>query len=168
MPFYLLSFLLISCAHYSPNPKHMEGLIFPYGTYQHKVHFEMKKPVQQNIRMLGVVSIKDQRLSVVGLSPFNTTLFRIVDNFKSEPEITIFEPRMKPLNEYLLKYYKMMKKVLLVDQKNLPKQIKDENGQTVDLIVTDYDDKGIPRLISLKSENYKIKIAVSDYELEKP
>lgn len=78
----LLMVFMCSCASKSVRTAPPSDLQYPHGIYQHKVDIKVAQP-PRHFDMKGIVDFKPERLNVVGLSAFGTTVFRISEDFKT-------------------------------------------------------------------------------------
>ncbi len=159
---------LVACSTVSMSPqKILTGPLYPPGVYEHTVKFELSNS-QQQFTMRGVVSLhaNPQKISLVGLSPFNTTVFRISQVAESEPQVEVFDESLQEHSSDILKNFLIMKQTLLQKREALAKVIRDSDKNDVSITVSDYDQKDIPRKVILSSTKYKIVIEVAGYELE--
>lgn len=163
----LILFVLISGCSTGPKiTRPVDQPLYPNGRYNHQVDLEILGAQSRQMRMRGVVLLSESQIRVTGLSPFNTTLFRIVDEKGKELRVEVYEDRMKPFVDQLEKKYVVLKKVFRFPQNKL-KDFADEDGQMVQIQFGEFDRQGIARMVRLSSAKFNLKIKVSDYELAK-
>ena len=88
MKYFLLVLLFLSaCATKPvPLPAGPRTLLFPFGTYQHLVQLKLAKAPPkgpQSFDFRGVFVFQKERMKLVALTPFGTTLFRAEEDFKT-------------------------------------------------------------------------------------
>src|SRR6185312_602259 len=105
-----------------------------------------KTGASQSMSMKGVVTVTIAgAVNVTGLSPFNSTIFRLIDSGQGEAKLELYESRMKPLAPTLLKRYSLIKRILLQKRESMNTDFQDDDGQAVTVKIDDYDKSGIPR-----------------------
>jgi hypothetical protein len=184
--FLLLPFLL-ACSHVvKKNPEGPRTLLFPYGEYRHDVHVHLVKAPEkgpQEMDFHGVVSLQKEKILMLGLSPFGTTLFRVEENRESgDIQIESSIDAIKKHEDRIKNFYKAIREVLTLpisgfeqnpfvqvlgrNEKGFPSRFHMKSSQgslNVDLLKFDAED--IPREIDLDSENFSLKIKVTGYEI---
>ena len=154
--------LLFGCAT-SPRPKvdsQAKNRLFPDGTYRHEVTLML--PNGQQHQFQGVVKLAPERIEVVGLSFFNTTVFRVVDNRKNEPpEVHIYIPQLRPQEAKVREMYGLLKKMLLLPHAEAEKTELPGGGH---LSMAGYDERHIPRLLRIQSDKFTVDVKVTSYD----
>jgi hypothetical protein len=176
----LITFFLSACAARQPVVDIHRNEIFPVGTYTHRVRLVF--PNQKSVDFQGVIHLTALELSVVGLSPFQTTLFRLSENRKSGAiKIALFHDSLKDKEAFFRDFYTLLRSVLLYSR-NQTKNVKfnvltrDELGYPLELstqwkkeemhlALRDYDFNHIPRLITMEHPKFNVTAKVSDYDL---
>lgn len=144
-----LSFSLLACAQIGEKRK---GRTFPYGQYEQEVELNIKAKA---MRFKAVLSLGPDRLLMVGLSPFQSTLFRYTRLGDQEGELQVFEPKIKAgaLGRLLNR---------LDDYWSSP-QGKVSPG----FKVTQTSDQGVPLVIELNTPYFTGKVRTLRYEVAK-
>ncbi len=155
------------------------GLLFPRGIYQHKITLIPLKGKQRTFT--GIVSLGENQIQVVGLSPFNTTFIRIKDTFNpANFEAKFYVPMPQKAKRKFYEFYASLKEVLLLkkykktawppglqvqtDKYRRPIHVAGyKTGVHFDL--SSYDEKNIPRIIHVNHPFFKLLIEVTSYEL---
>lgn len=133
--------------------------LYPPGTYQHKVNVQIIEPAR-NIDLRGVIQSQPERLKVVGLSTFNTTVFRIDENLKTgEIEKEFYVDTIRRNEEKFMFFYTMLKELQLARKGQTE---FDRQGAHFNLSAP--DEKGIYRHIEIKEAHVHLNIEVTGYE----
>jgi hypothetical protein len=152
-----------------------KDLVFPYGVYHHDVELEIKgngetdpskRIPTQNYHFKGIVQITADSIQIVALSPFGTTVFKIMDDLVTgKLHDEVYLARMKPFEPKLIDYYTSLKKLLTAKKigASEPQFIKLPN----DTMITfdKYDSKNIPAIVHIDSKTFTVKIEVESYDL---
>ena len=150
------SFLLTACTsayHLKDDSLTSPDRVYPNGIYRHEVTLHTADG--QTHRFNGVVKLSPQRIEVVGLSFFGTTVFRITDDLRTEATIEIFVYPLKKHEGRLRKIYVLLKKLLLLSPKGEQKGLK----------LDAYDEHHIPRHVEITGEKYQVEVKVTGYDL---
>jgi hypothetical protein len=167
----LFLFFLAACQsggiHPVPTSAHKaanKNLLFPLGIYQHKITLHPAKGKTRTFN--GVVALTENEIQVVGLSPFNTTFFRIKDRLDTKTFDTKFYfPLPKKAKLKFHEFYSALKETLLL-KKNSKRPTKAINPQLgIQFEFSSYDKNNIPRLIQITHPFFKASIEVTSYEL---
>lgn len=166
----LLFFFLSGCAHktVSQDLSH-RTLTFPYGSYQHKVKVEIRNGSypEKRFEFNGVVLLGSETIKVVGLSPLNSTLFRLTEDRKSEKlEVEIFVEQLKKSEEQIRKFYAVIKKMMLspYEEQNTQRVIDTPYGPAR-VQFDKFDKNKIPNLVVVFSSSFNISVEVVGYEI---
>lgn len=154
--------------------------LFPNGVYIHQVEILPKDGKPRKIKT--VVSIQKNFVKLVGLSPFDTTLFHIETNRLTEE--TIFE-NFQPIPDQIKKefdsFYRILYRLLVLepqgegvsgdfiveyDTQRLPVLLKSRSSEER-IQIGEYDKQGIPRRLYATHTQFKALVTISHYELAK-
>jgi hypothetical protein len=166
--FLMLAFFVASCTHSSLKPVALgTGPLYPPGVYQHAVGLEFTddRGETRKFNLKGVVAFSPPKITVTGLSPFATTVFRVSDDGVLPPKLEVFEDRLRPVAPKLLNNYKLIRDILMSEREAVPQHLHDSDGNDVQVVIAHYDRQNIPRQVWLTAKMYKIRIEVTDYEL---
>lgn len=151
--------LTLGCASQPRKPIPESQLAYPYGTYQHHVKVHVLAPERRN-ELRGVVQSSAERLQVVGLTPFGTTAFRIVENMKTgEIKKEFFVDVIRQNEERFMFFYAMIKELLYAPKGKLEFRVRDANYK-----LSKPDQDGIYRLVEIKNPQVELNIEVTGYE----
>lgn len=157
----LILCLVAGCA--SPVRKMTEGVkrvrLFPDGVYRHQV--SLKLPDGSTREFDGVVSVSPKAITVVGLSGFATTIFRIEEDRPSAAvKTTIYLAPMKKHEAQIERFYKVLRKMML-----LPMGAPDQNRfDDVDVRFSNYDDNHVPDRIEMHNPKFEVSVRTVGYE----
>ena len=173
----LLLMLLTQCSSL-PQSLTQEGRrtqVFPNGTYYHEISIEPKDRSPRKVS--GVVQIRKDRIAVVGLSPFSTTLFRIEeDRTTGKVSAEIFHPSLKQYEEKLREFYASLKLLLLlplegegqqgvkITERGGDKLPREAKSGEITLRLSNYDGNQIPREFEILHPNFRVRVKVTGYE----
>ncbi len=77
------------------------------------MNIQIQQPLR-NFDVRGIIESRDDVLKVVGLSNFNTTVFRITENLKTgEVDKEFFVETIRRNEEKFMFFYRLMKQMLL-------------------------------------------------------
>jgi hypothetical protein len=157
---WLIAFALLSaCASKPPKAPGPSELLYPHGTYQHKVKVQIIQP-SRTIDLRGVIKSQPDSLKVVGLSSFNTTVFRIDENLKTgEIQKEFYVDTIRRNEEKFMFFYQLLKELVLAR-----KGQTEFDRQGAHFKVSAPDENGIYRKIEIKHEHVNLDIEVSGYE----
>jgi hypothetical protein len=168
----LAVFLIFGCTTPSKrisSPDVIKTAVFPDGIYQHDVALQIhgKEGEKQNNHFRGVVKLKPEAIQIVSLSPFGTTVFKIIDDRvarKVDKEIYVEE--MKPYANKIIEYYIVLKAMLLAERDPLAKgfQMIQVNPDTT-IRFDHYDSNHIPGLANIHSPQFDADIKITGYDL---
>lgn len=170
-------------------------MLFPYGSYQHDVDLTIQIPSSpaddretrppKKVHFRGVVKLGADLISMVALSPMNTTLFRIHEDRKTgKIESEIYIDSLKKMQTQMLNYYVLIRKILttpLSDNSTANVQMtKLASGPGAGLpermsVMTDagqaqvqfsgYDSNRVPDRITVENPKFHLDVKVVGYEL---
>lgn len=113
----LLAFLASSCAHHKIAPVSNESrtTLIPRGTHQQTVTVHIKKGDQRQMRFSGVLDVREDRVSLIGLTPFGSTLFRLKEDLKTGAiSFETDNEQMKKAGPYIQKTYGPVREMLKI------------------------------------------------------
>lgn len=162
--FLMMAVLLLSCATTRPigdMPAH------PLGIYHHQVQVDLSKG--SDFELKGIFSHQKEKVSLLGLSPFGTTLLKL-ESVAGKDTISVYNPKLRPLKGKFKALFQVLKENLT--KKHGKKDIiivqsKELAMGPLKLRFFQYDQKGIPRFIKIEGDDFKVKITVTHYELLK-
>lgn len=150
---------MTACASKPPKVPGPSDRIYPPGTYQHKVNVRIAEPAR-NVDLRGVVKSSPESLKVVGLSTFNTTVFRIDENLKTgEIEKEFYVDAIRRNEDKFMFFYALLKELQLA-----PKGQNEFDRQGAHFKLSKADENNIPRLIEVTHEKVNLTIEVTGYE----
>jgi len=156
---WLLTLALAACVSKPIAPPAPSALAFPAGTYQHKVNVQVVQP-PRSLDLRGVIKSSPESLKVVGLSSFNTTVFRINENLKTgEIEKEFYVDAMKRAEDKFMFFYQLLKELQLA-----PKGQNEFDRQGAHFKLSAPDELGIPRKIEVTHPQVVLHIEVTSYE----
>jgi hypothetical protein len=146
------------CAHKNLNPPTGGGL-FPYGNYQHQAKVKITQP-PRTMEMRGVIAHTEDKIKVVGLSSFGTTLFRIEEDLKTgKISKEFFLEAIQRHEDKFMSFYGMIHDLILA-----PKGSTDFTKQGAHFVVTEPDERGIYRKIHAEHSQFVVDIEVTGYD----
>jgi hypothetical protein len=133
--------------------------LLPDGTYRHDVRVEARDLPPQEFH--GVLRKIGDRLSLVLLTPFDTTLVRITDAVASdEPQVEAYADEMREQRQRIEQLYLGLKPAL-VDLEATRTQAFGRDGKVAR---SGLDDRGVPRETRIDGDGFHIIVTVSHYE----
>jgi hypothetical protein len=151
--------VLPACAHKLVAPTDRGTGLFPYGTYQHNVKIHIMTP-ERFLEMQGVVNYSHGQLKVVGLSTFNTTVFRIEERLDTgEIKKEFYLDIVKRNEDRFMKLYHLIRGLITAN--------KDQTDFTKDgarFLVSELDANGIYRKVHIDHEQFTLDIDVAGYQ----
>lgn len=173
----LILFLLVGCVSKPEKPTILtltpiadqKEMLFPYGHYRHHLvlsipHGEDGEPHRYTFD--GVAETTGEKIQLVMLSPFNTTLMKVLENRKSgEVRLETYDSKLRRFENKFVAYYSMLRKIFLSgrlhDEKAVVEQpLLDEKGEKLaDLTYSEFQDH-IPRHVSVKNKFFSLDIEV--------
>lgn len=158
---------MLSCSSRNIRPPSLsQNLLFPLGTYQHKVNITTSPTPEhksQNFSFTGVVQISLERIQVVGLSPFGATLFKLTEERSSEKLMfDSFIDAFKGHEAKFQEYYPALKHLLTAPH-NFSSTSK--SMPNTHFTIKSYDKNGIPERIEIQDSKFSIDIRVTGYDI---
>ena len=155
-----------------------KALLFPPGVYTHQVEIETAEQKKYNFRVL--VKISTEKVLVIGLSPFQTTIFRIENNRKTgEIKTEIFQDTLEKHKDSLLDFYSMLTLFLTLPKNGENPKVKvyakNSAGSVTEIGVRlrdkevkvrllHFDGNDIADDMELEHPNFKVRVKVVGYE----
>ncbi len=134
-------------------------MLYPHGTYQHKVNVKIQEPAR-SVDLRGVIKSAPESLKVVGLSSFNTTVFRIDENLKTGVvEKEFYVDAIRRNEEKFMFFYALLKELLLA-----PKGQTEFDRQGAHFKISKPDENNIYRTIEITHPQVNLTIEVTSYE----
>ncbi len=167
--------LLAACAtteYRSPGP-YQGGPLMGKGIYLQDVKIEPKHG--KELRFEGVFRRDAKGVSISGLSPFGTTVFRLTDDFVHEPKLEVFAEELKNHGGRVLEFYRALRPLLLLDDKpasgdeHVTTRHSDQRPRTlhapgdIDLEVREYDHEGRVGKFSMKTPLFEGSIQLKEF-----
>jgi|GEM_PF-1903716 len=155
--------------------------LFPNGVYIHEVKILPKEGKPRNMK--AVVSIQEDSIKLVGLSPFHTTLFRLEEN-RTTGEIVVkdFQPIPDRVKTEFDSFYRTLHRLLVLPLKEAtsdqardfvveyaggrPTLLKSKDSENR-IEIGEYDSLGIPRRLRAIQPKFEALVRISHYELAK-
>lgn len=135
--------------------------LFPDGTYRHDVTLSLPNGQQHHFQ--GVVKLAPDKIEVVGLSFFNTTVFRVIDDRKGgEPDVHIYVPQLKSQEDKVRSLFGTLRDMLLLPPGEIEKR---ELPGGAKVSVANYDEKHIPRNLKIEGPKFTVDVKVIGYEI---
>ena len=154
--------------------------LFPNGVYIHQVEILPKDGKARKIK--AVVSIQKSFVKLVGLSPFDTTLFHIETNRLTEETIfKNFQSIPDQVKNEFDSFYRILYRLLVLepqaegasddfiveyDIQRLPVLLKSKSSEER-IQIGEYDPQGIPRRLHATHAQFKALVTISHYEFAK-
>lgn len=166
---FILLLFLFGCVHKSVKQDlSTRNLMFPYGSYQHFVKVEIPQQGREpkTFEFRGVVQIGADEIKVVGLSPLNSTLFRLTEDRKTQVlKVDLFVEQLKKQEGQIRNFYSVIKDMMLtpIDQ-NKEKPISTPYGPAT-VKFESFDKNQIPTMVHVVGEKFKIDVEVLGYEI---
>lgn len=167
--FWILILLLAGCASQSRRSTVSldRPLMFPNGTYQHAVEVVT---AGNSRHFNGVVKLSAEQVLVIGLSPMNSTVFRITEDRKSgKVQSEVFHSALKPHEAKLIEFYEMIR-VMMASPLLTANEKSDQSSVTrvekgIELVFSKFDQNRIPLEIVIKHPKFRVEVGVKDYEI---
>jgi hypothetical protein len=185
MKFLILSLFIFSCAHNTVSiPNEKKKLVFPFGVYQHSVKVTFAKANNEGpkeFEFRGIFDFKIDKLTLVGLSPLGTSVFRTEENLITHDlKLEIYIPSSKQAEEKIKKSYIITRdvltssitdpnvKILSRNGKGMPLELEiPSQNEIVQVLLGSYDHKNIPKAILVSYKEFKMEVKVTSYEFNK-
>lgn len=177
------SFLQTSCATHGPATtagKPERKVLFPEGTYRHDVRVRLKHANvdgKTEMHFSGVVVLDSNRVKIIGVSPFGTTLFRLTEErlgrvIKLETEIDAMKKSESKLLEIIRPILSLLTmrlpipengdfRVVRSTRDGWPAELESNSGHWIGL--ENYDASDVPRRARIRHDAYETEIKVEDY-----
>ncbi len=148
----------IGCASQLKAPPPSD-LTYPHGTYQHKVKVQIQQPTK-NVEVRGLIESKPEELTVVGISTFGTTVFRIDENY-STGEVTkeFYVDAIRRNEERFMYFYSLIKELL-----KTPKGKTEFEAQGARFMLSNPDQNQVYRTVAITHPQVNLNIEVTGYE----
>ena len=152
------------------DPSAARTMIFPYGTYKHDIELTFAPPglTEKTMSFAGVAKVSEDKISLVSLSPLNTTVFRINEDRKTgEVTSEVYVDSLKPMQARVKEVYGLVKTMLTTPYEGGKPgvlNIKTEMGPA-QIRFQDYDANEIPGLVTVMNPKFKMRIKVTGYEI---
>ncbi len=139
--------------------------IFPNGLYKHTVTLSLAQKFAFN----GIVQIRPDVIKILGLSHFSTTVFRIEeDRASGAVSVEVFMEEFKKNEPKIREYYAVLRLLLLAKFPPEGPPIEQEfvhDDKKVRVTFAEYEEHGIPRVMSLRYDAFFAEIRVTGYEI---
>ncbi len=156
----LVLLLFTSCAHQALKLPHSSDRLFPEGTYQHSVKIHTEQPAPRTMEMRGIVASRPDKLKVIGLSTFNTTIFRIEEDLKTgEIKKEFYLDIIRQHEARFIEFYQLIRELLIAKKGEL-----DFTRKGAHFLVSAPDAQGIYRHIQITHPQFSLDIEVTAYE----
>jgi hypothetical protein len=180
---FLIFGLLAGMCGCSSLQKHLSAtadrhLLFPPGVYTHQV--EIETAAQKKYSFRGIVKISADRVTVIGLSPFQTTVFKIDENRKTkEIKADLYEDTLERHRDSLLEFYSTLSAFLTLPKNGVDPRVKivarDSQGKLKEIEVTlrgqptrvridHYDTNEIAEQFEIMHPKFNVVVTVVGYE----
>jgi hypothetical protein len=180
LSFFWISLALTACSTFKvKHPIESQNRVYPDGSYRHEVSIQTPDGRKQTFD--GVVSLAPDKILVVGLSPFGTTVFRLDDDLKTGTQkVDIFVDQLKKHEAKLRLFYGVLKTMLLLpatssDGKALHREVGADGllaslettglEESAKIEFSNYDDHRIPLRARVTAKKFNVEIRVTGYEL---
>lgn len=165
----LITLGLLSCATYQKtfNYSGTRTQVFPSGVYHHQVSLKQKDQPERTFS--GVVQIKEEQITVVGLSTFGNTLFKIMEERATQKVKTeVFVEAFKRYEDKVTDFYRVLRELLLLKMESeAPGSFAIQmNGKEVQLFLKEYDENRIPKLLEVKHPFFDLSVKVVGYNVQ--
>ena len=163
----LVALLVVSCATNKPKiVTRSDCKLFPYGTYKQNVTVKFDKGT---FNFKGVMKRTSMSNIIYGLSAFDTTIFKIIDNGNSQLEIKIYNDKLAGKEEKIGDIYKVLGNVLNLEQCINKEEVvvvnKTIEKEDIKIEFREFDDNKIPIATKLFNKNYEVTIRTGYYEI---
>jgi hypothetical protein len=149
----------LACTH-QPVKIPEGGGIYPFGKYQHKVKIKTREP-ERTMEMRGVVSYTPEAIKVIGLSTFNTTIFRIEENLKTgEIKKEFYLEIIRKHQDRFMNFYYLIRELITA-----PKGTIDFTRNGAHFTFSEPDKLGIYTKIHIDHPQVLLDVEVDDYDL---
>jgi len=146
------------------------NLLFPHGSYTHRVTIKPKKSKKHSFT--GIIKLTEEKVIIVGLTAFQSTLFHLKEDRKSGKVTTeVFYDGFNKAKPHLEKFYGVLKYLFdyrPTDKGNViqPAEITvNIDEHTVGISLSEYDLHGIPGKMEMNHPNFQVTVYVAGYEI---
>lgn len=165
--------LFAACSTVSKVPTAPRTLLFPHGTYRHTVTITLlhgtmngKPDGPRSQRFSGVMSLQEDKLTLLALSPFGSTVFRLTE-IRSTKKVTLETEieAIKNSESQIIKFLAPMR-ILFSRPKPLsdwPGNLELSTNPPARAQLADYDANRIARFARITTDEYDLTIKVDDY-----
>jgi hypothetical protein len=116
--FIILLLFLIGCS----STVLKKSPVYPDGTYIHNVTVNIIEQ-KKTISFIGVMKRDYNKVILTGLTPFNSTLFKITEKLESnEIDLKIYDENLKKNSNNFKKLYSLISKALKADHDDLTRE----------------------------------------------
>lgn len=154
-----LSLFLGGCTH-APLRVPDGGGLYPFGAYKHHVKIQMLLPQPRAVEMNGAVSVNAEKLRVVGLSSFGTTVFRIEEDLKTGVvKREFYLEAIEKNSSRFMEFYYLIRELLTA-----PKGSTEFERRGAHFTVSEPDKNGIYRKVHVTHPQVVLDVEVTGYE----
>jgi len=140
--------------------------LFPNGTYRNNVRVLLKNAVvngKKEMRFNGVLDLREETIRIVSVSPFGTTVFRLIEDRKTgDVKLETSVDSLKKAESQIKNYYVPIRTAL-----TLPlSQLSSSRELRVDgyhIQYFDFDSSGIPLKTLIQSDAFDISVGIDSY-----
>ncbi|MCB0393127.1 MAG: hypothetical protein KDD25_01130 [Bdellovibrionales bacterium] len=139
--------------------------IFPNGTYQQQIIVDQRTTQETKHHQLGAILVtEEEKISIIGLSPFQTTLFRMHgDRFGMA--VDFVDPKFEENQSYLNMMGSFIRDVAWRNRSQVIKNKWQSRG--IEIETLEKDENSIFRNIQMHHANFDANIRTLSYELNK-
>jgi hypothetical protein len=143
--------------------------LFPLGMYTHRVRIQKPVTPYTNMSLTGIVVLSANKITMTGLTPMMSTLFRVQSEMgSSDPQIEIFDPQLKTYEPQMARLFVLIKRILLLDRKELAEPLSIwAPGGKIKISADQWNAQKIPGILRVESPKLMLTIEVVKYELAK-
>jgi len=174
---FLTIFVLLGCVSKPEKPTVLQlppiastkELLFPYGHYRHHLILEIahgEDGKSHRYSFDGVAETTADKIQLVMLSPFNTTLMKVHEDRQSgEVRLETYDSKLRQFESKFVDYYAMLRKIFLsgpLAEKKDPvtKPLFNEKGELLaDLTYSEFKEN-VPRHVEVKNKFFTLDIEV--------
>jgi hypothetical protein len=174
---FLAFFLLIGCVSKPEKPTVLQlppiattnELLFPYGHYRHHLTLEIlhgEDGQSHRYSFDGVAETTPEKIQLVMLSPFNTTLMKVHEDRKSgEVRLETYDSKLRRFENKFVDYYAMLRKIFLSGplregKASITRKLLNEKGELLaDLTYSEFKEH-VPRHVEVKNKFFTLDIEV--------
>lgn len=143
------------CVTTAPSPPKL----LPQGVYHHDVSLEMDGKDPQ--RFTGLLKIDGERMTMVMLSPFGTTMARITDALHEvDDKLIVYADEIKPYQDRMTTIYRALKPAFIDANANEVSVY----GRTLRVAHEGKTPPGVPKTTVITGEGIRMAVEVTGYE----